>query len=727
LQIQYPAGKQAVRQQLVILLPFGLIQNNKMRFDKTKAMRNAERYLSQGDITSAIGEFKQVVSHDPHDFSTMNILGDLHVKNADINAAVGCYRSVAEHYSDEGFAHKAIAIYNKISKLTPGSIEISARLAELYKEKGSLKEARSHYETLATYLQKTGMKVEALEIWKQVGILDPNNAEVFVKIAESYLEEDLLSEATEAFCEAARRFRKHGKIAESLAIIERSMELDTENVGCIREFAEIKLELRRGDEAVARLLELQEKFPFNIEIRSILVDCYVKLEDLGSAEEVLTKLVEQDPSNYPKLLELSRLYLDNGDLLSSVRLLLMSSEHLFISGKPGELIDVVESVLEDDPDQVDALRLLVQYRTWQKDEAGYIEALVKLAKAARNTNNFDDERSALSQLLMVAPHESEYRDRLSEINAEHGFADEAASESWFDKRFVEHEITSAAEITVIAADKVDVNLSEIAAVEAAEHSNGNGHSDLANGNGVIDEAFAGKVEAASALDTAFQGADAFAKEIETIKFYIDSGYKEIAEKAIDEFRAEHGSTPEVEQLAIRLNGGSSGRKNGYDIDPPLVVGEPVVDAVVELEDLRNELGLDDASQDPDEDFDTHYQTAVAYQEMHLLEDAINEFQTAISLVDPNDGTRRFYQCATLLGHCFMQIGKPNLAVKWHLRALEKANIGEEEKQGLWYELAAAYEADGDVVNAGRYYEQVYAENINFRDVSERVGNLAEVR
>ncbi len=104
----------------------------------------------------------------------------------------------------------------------------------------------------------------------------------------------------------------------------------------------------------------------------------------------------------------------------------------------------------------------------------------------------------------------------------------------------------------------------------------------------------------------------------------------------------------------------------------------------------------------------------------MLEDAIKEFQEAISLVAPNDGTRRFFSCANLLGHCFMQKGMPSLALTWFQRTLETADLNDDEKQGLWYELAGAYEADGDTENAGRYFEQVYAENVNFRDVSERV-------
>jgi lipopolysaccharide biosynthesis regulator YciM len=93
-------------------------------------------------------------------------------------------------------------------------------------------------------------------------------------------------------------------------------------------------------------------------------------------------------------------------------------------------------------------------------------------------------------------------------------------------------------------------------------------------------------------------------------------------------------------------------------------------------------------------------------------------------VMPGDSSRRFFQCANLLGHCFMQKSMPNLALKWYQRALESPGLSDEEKQGIWYELALAYEADGDLDNAGRYFEQVYAENIDFRDVSERVKNIA---
>src|SRR4030095_4118458 len=146
-----------------------------MVFDKKKGKRNAERYLAQGKIQNAIGEYKLVVANDPKDFGTLNMLGDLHTKNSDTKQAVRCYTTVAEHYSKQGFAQKAIAVYNKISKIQPGSISVTEKLAALYKLKGSTNEARAHYKTVAEYYESQGRKLDALEIRKQMASLDPND------------------------------------------------------------------------------------------------------------------------------------------------------------------------------------------------------------------------------------------------------------------------------------------------------------------------------------------------------------------------------------------------------------------------------------------------------------------------------------------------------------------------------------------------------------------------
>jgi hypothetical protein len=60
------------------------------------------------------------------------------------------------------------------------------------------------------------------------------------------------------------------------------------------------------------------------------------------------------------------------------------------------------------------------------------------------------------------------------------------------------------------------------------------------------------------------------------------------------------------------------------------------------------------------------------------------------------------------------------AITWFARALDTQELSKEEYHGLWYELAAAHEANGDDDEAALLFEKIYAENVDFRDVATRV-------
>ena len=95
------------------------------------------------------------------------------------------------------------------------------------------------------------------------------------------------------------------------------------------------------------------------------------------------------------------------------------------------------------------------------------------------------------------------------------------------------------------------------------------------------------------------------------------------------------------------------------------------------------------------------------------------------MVKIDDGTRRYFQCANLLGHCFMMKGMPHLAQTWFKRALETSDLHDEEIQALNYELAVSYEASGEKDKAFAYFEQVYALDVDYRDIGQRIQNLRE--
>ena len=490
-------------------------------------------------------------------------------------------------------------------------------------------------------------------------------------------------------------------------------------------FVKSKFALGAARDAAERVEATLADFPHNRELRFLLIDCLIEANDIPEAEKAVIKLVEVEPANYPKLLELAHLYLAADDMDSATRILSMSSEHMLVGGQADDFHLLVRQILGKNPDQLDALRLLARYCSWQRDEEALRESLIKLARVAKDAESVDDERYALLQLTMIVPHEIAFTERLREINELHGFEQAGDEESLFDKRFVQHAAVTGdlGQFGDVAVGTVDAGgfafspadgpvpdtgfafTGAVTEVETPHAANGNGN---------------GKSPAAA-------DSIRLQKEIDSIKFYIENGYVDLAAKALGDLRVEFGSHADILAMEAELK-----TLEAFASEDPSVVGESDVQVVethdtskeYDLSDLRTELGLEESAQDDGSDYETHFNTAVAYQEMGLVENAIKEYQEAISLVQPNDGTRRFFSCANLLGHCFMEQNMPNLALKWFLRTLETADLTGDEKQGLWYELAGAYEAEGDTENAGRYFEQVYAENANFRDVSDRVKSLA---
>lgn len=735
-----------------------------MSFDKIKAMRNAERFLAQGKIRAAINEYKRVVESDPKDFSTLNMLGDLYAKASDTQEAVKCFNQVAEHYGKQGFAQKAIAIYNKISRLSPESLEISAKLAELYHMKGSVAEARSHYTALAEQYQRKGHKAEALSVLKQIAQLDQNNADIHLKIADTCLQENQPDEAATAFIEAGIRLSAKKQFESAINAFSKGLEIRPNDLNGLKGIVKTQISLGYTDEAAKTLEQVLEKEPFNREVVFLLVDCYLDTNNPQDAERIVIQLVEREPANYLKLLDVVKSYLKEGDLEAATRILSMTSEHLLVGGQAQEFEKWINEILARNPEHVEALRLLVHLRGWQRDEAELKDSLERLAEAARLNESIDNERYALTQLVLMLPHETDYAQRLQEINETHGYVEvpivyqpsmqgSAAETPGFESfaaedSSTEFNVNSEGMIVDYATFTPDASFGNGSSNGSKEYS----FAEEAVPTEVVEDysenAFDSHSFAINTEENSGRELDRFEsarlqQELESVEFYLSQGYMDLAAQSLDLLESELGKRPEIEAFRQKLNSNGASAETPAEVAPEIsmpevtefVTAEPEVApatsvevvAAVEpksfdiLDDFRNELGLEESeAEDEDGDYETHYHLGIAYKEMGLMEDSIREFQDAVNLVSPNDGTRRYFLCCNLLGHCFMEKQMPNLALMWYKRCLDSANLTADERQGLRYEVANAYEAGGEMQKAIEYFEEIYVENVDYRDVAERI-------
>ncbi len=243
------------------------------------------------------------------------------------------------------------------------------------------------------------------------------------------------------------------------------------------------------------------------------------------------------------------------------------------------------------------------------------------------------------------------------------------------------------------------------------------------------------------------------QELESVDFYIAQGYSDIAIDTLNLLEKQFGTHPEIDLRRRQLEQADSMPAMMVENELPIAhEPEPVAEfsfvpdnigsvpandhppapnksqqvAVIDsgLAEVFEEYRVSaEAETNGNGDYETHYNLGLAYQEMDLFEEALEEFQTAVGLVSPDDGTPRYLQCCNLLGHCFLKKGVPQLAVKWFNKGLNAPNTSDDERQALRFDLAAAYEQAGDLSQAKNLFTEIYGVNVSYRGVNERLKAL----
>ena len=121
----------------------------------------------------------------------------------------------------------------------------------------------------------------------------------------------------------------------------------------------------------------------------------------------------------------------------------------------------------------------------------------------------------------------------------------------------------------------------------------------------------------------------------------------------------------------------------------------------------------------DEDFDSHYDLGVAYREMGLIDEAIFQFQKALR------GATQRIRAYEALGQCFIDRAEHDVAITVLGRALREPGMEDEDLIGVLYLLGFASEGSRKPRDAAAYYQRVFAIDIDFRDVSKRLKQMAK--
>ncbi len=829
-----------------------------MAFNKTKLQESAQKFLGQGKIAQAIGEYLQVLRQDPKDQITLMTVGDLCVRLGETRQAVECFEKLAALFLAEGFTSKAIAIYKKIAKLVPEDTHPLTRLAELYTQQGVVSEARSLFLQLAETHLKARRPEETVEVLRKLLEIEPNNLRVRLRLAELYQAIGQEREAALAYLNSAEYLLERNDFTEAQKLAERALKIEPRNAHAAAALARALVGLGKAEDAIG-ILEGLGEVDAGSEAGELLTELYLGSGRSARAAGLARKAFERDPKRYATVRDVAATLLEGGEADQALALLGEIREAMIEAGDHDSLSQALGRVAHSLPGRLEPLEWQVELCRRTGNSFLLPDALHQLGEAVVAAGQLERAKAVFEELLEREPANEHTLQCLNQVREKLGLGPleelpaetrkepaqltaeavptapiveaplDEGTQQYLSQALTDVDLFSSYGLTPKAIDLLenvlqrvprhaaaleklldlylgagdDRRTTELAAqleqihlkrgdARAAERfgdlkrrfqrAAGMAAEELAAAPPVPPAEFTipmAEVEPAPSAETApaqLEEEPEAAPAVEEVDLTEEwAALTQVAAEAREEAlasapagpQASEGSTEaeptvlepaeeaveyepepvaslpaapaaesamssdqflselaaEVDELTPRQPAPEAVAPSNHEPAPP--AQEESIEQLREVfQEFRAELGEMGAEE---EDLETHYNLGIAYREMGLLEEAIGEFQKVAKLIGQGRPFRYVMQCYTLLGLSFMEKAEPKIAAMWYERALQTPGLDQESILALRYDLGIAQELAGETQAALESFSQVYAMNIDYRDVAERLAGLQKQR
>lgn len=729
--------------------------------DKATIIKEAQKYLSRGQLDKAIAEWEKLIKEYP-DPNTFNTIGDLYLKKGDKGRAVEFFHKAANIFRQEGFSLKALAIYKKILNVNPTDTISLLSLAELNEGKGLITDAIKFYLAAVDSLSKEGKKEKVFEIYNKILEISPGNLPLRNKIAEIYLKEGLITEAVKEYLHLGRLYLERQEIEKAMGCFNKVLEHQPVNKEAILGVLNLYERTGQFDQLLEKCNDAISIFPEDVDILFRCAEIYINMQKFDEAIDSLIKIKEIEPKNIKARRLLGNIYLKENRIEKAWEEYLPILDDMILEERYEDAIELLSTFKEIDPIET-GKRLVSLYRQINEQSRVATE-LVSLGDAFLEKDLKKEALNCYREALVINPDDDILKNKAEEVEKE--IKEDYISElgKTIEEAITEADVfiryglfESARDILEAYVEKepenielheklksiyVDMGDKEKAVSEClilSELYKKAGDTDMSSN--ILKEAFSInpeddrlstiKIPSIEEEYTPLNNVpviEDYSEELAEADFYFKQGLideaREILERLnsifpeneeIKERLSSLGKIVETEEKMEKIEEGMTPLTMKDESIEAMEVSEPILDS--DVMDIFNEFKKGLEKELEEEDFETHYNLGIAYKEMGLIDDAIREFQT--SKKDPN----KFISSSNMLGVCYIEKGLYSLAIDVLKTAIEKMQDRGESYWAMKYDLAEAFEKNGNIKEAFDCYTEVYGWNSKFRAVSDKLNEL----
>jgi len=295
--------------------------------------------------------------------------------------------NIAHVLFESGNLDRALDEYKKILAIDPNDMDILQTLGEIYFQKDFHQLAYESYSKVASTFLSDGQTDKAIQIFKKISELDagklPSETQAQINYAQGYT-----------------------KINEALA--SEKLEPAIELIGKILKF--------RPEDPVVRaqsiLLDNKiNQIPVSIQAYQTLGDAFFKNNMLEKAKHMFTKITDIEPENPAVRLHLAQVYLKQGSLSEAKKEYLNLAEESYAKGNLNQAFDLAQKAIELKSVEAHYIAGLIYFKREKFEEAvlefeallrfktNHLGALVHLGQSLDKLGRLEKARATFQKAL----------------------------------------------------------------------------------------------------------------------------------------------------------------------------------------------------------------------------------------------------------------------------------------------------------------------------------------
>ncbi len=700
--------------------------------NKSKALemyRTLGEKLEQDKFTErAIAVTRKIIRFFPEQYDLYRKLSQLYKKKGLTADQLNILYELSDIYHKKGDKEKAVDILKEIAEIDRNTAENYYKIISRFCEYGKTEEA-CKYSYYAAKLASEQKKKDILN--KVIDITIENNCDITntVKYAAAYFKANpekqdvfkyyakayLLQNFDSSFFEEFTQFVNYSNDPDFFETLKNTHN----NILIYKHILENLINDNKLDKIPALINEIIDLPDYNFGV-SIIDVVRAKYREINNAE-VLDSLATLSEKCDGKDLSLDiykrmrDIYEKEGNAEKSE----MLTQFISDLENSGEISSINEDVGNGEKTDFSGLEDLIEHTNFEENIDGSSDPLASLDLDLEANVDSDDFFGEKTEMQGSSDNGDANGSEEEETDIELDLSDLQIEEDKNDYDTKDAD-TDPFEFLQDSGDKNDVHDFEFDE-DFEEENDLFDNKDISNNNDrEIDDDFSkamqeleiDEINEDDIFDEEDKSEDSRVNEVEHL---ISAGYYDAAQKEIDLLLNENPDDEKLKDLATQLIliEDDNTENDSYQ---PINKNNNLNYLSEEFTNIANVIRKRINEKVDEEDYENHYDLAMAYLEMELYEDALDELNKSAT------GNKR-YDSLLLMAECHKKMKEYHEAINLHKLIVVDYPDTEKVLNSL-YEIANIYEIQNNFSTASDYYKKIYLIDENFRDVKEKIKNTS---